>query len=645
MSRPPVRFAFAIHLHQPIGNFDFVFREHVDEVYRPLLRALDEREAYPFSLHVSGPLLDWWSAAETAFIDWLAERTEDGRIEILTSGRYEPVLAALDRADRAHQLGEMRTLLVERFGVEPRGAWLTERVWEPDLAADLRLAGIEYTLLDDRHFEAVGLEREALDGPYETESNGHSLTLLSIDERLRYLIPFRPVTEIESFFRARFDDGTESVVLGDDGEKFGGWPDTRAWVWEAGWLDDYLETLTRLRGEGVIAFARTGDVAAESSRGLVYPATGSYREMEEWALPRRAAVTLADAWRRAPPEERSLLRGGTWKGFLTKYVESNRLHKSAHHISRLCRARGEDGPARVAVARAQCNDGYWHGVFGGVYLPHLRAALWRELAEAERALRADEPLAIDVLDWDFDGHDEVWVHSSRFSAVVNTHGDGAIQLLVDFAGRRNLLDVLTRRREPYHGDAEETSGRSGAAVAASGDAPSGVGAETSGAGVASVHDRVARRPTPPAIDAATLAAFQERTTDERPVRYELLGRPRVAGGVASIELRSVETDAELRKRYRFDETGACTVDLTWEPSTLGGGRVATSLGLSCAAPLESRPAARETRERIVTLARSERGFESIDQGARVRLAWPAEAGAAQVVLRPRGGRVEGDPPG
>ena len=36
----PIRFAFGIHLHQPVGNFDHVFAQHVEDVYRPLLDTL-----------------------------------------------------------------------------------------------------------------------------------------------------------------------------------------------------------------------------------------------------------------------------------------------------------------------------------------------------------------------------------------------------------------------------------------------------------------------------------------------------------------------------------------------------------------------------------------------------------------------------
>ena len=56
MNPPPIRFCFGLHLHQPVGNFDHVFEQHVRDVYLPFLERLRDRSLFPVSLHVSGPL-------------------------------------------------------------------------------------------------------------------------------------------------------------------------------------------------------------------------------------------------------------------------------------------------------------------------------------------------------------------------------------------------------------------------------------------------------------------------------------------------------------------------------------------------------------------------------------------------------------
>ena len=95
-----------------------------------------------------------------------------------------------------------------------------------------------------------------------------------------------------------------AAILADDGEKFGGWPRTKEWLYEGGWLKDFGERMDRLRDEGVVRLVTPAQALAEvATTGPVYLPSGSYMEMEAWAL------------------------GGHWKGFLARYEEANRIHK------------------------------------------------------------------------------------------------------------------------------------------------------------------------------------------------------------------------------------------------------------------------------------------------------------------------------
>ncbi|MFI5211158.1 MAG: 4-alpha-glucanotransferase, partial [Gemmatimonadales bacterium] len=189
----PIRFVFGVHLHQPVGNFDHVFAQHLEEVYLPFLGKIAERGFGPVVLHCSGPLLDWLEARPEGarYLDLLGRLVSEGNVELLMAGYYEPILAILPRQDRLEQIAWMREAISRRFGVTAQGLWLTERVWEPDLAADLADAGVRSVLVDDRHFLVSGFEREQLHEPWTTEHSGRRVTLVPIDERLRYLVPFR----------------------------------------------------------------------------------------------------------------------------------------------------------------------------------------------------------------------------------------------------------------------------------------------------------------------------------------------------------------------------------------------------------------------------------------------------------------------
>ncbi|MGE3525611.1 MAG: alpha-amylase/4-alpha-glucanotransferase domain-containing protein, partial [Gemmatimonadales bacterium] len=455
----PIRFAFGLHLHQPVGNFDHVFEEHVRDVYLPFLSQAADAEFFPLMLHISGPLLAWLQQRDPRYLDRVGSLVSDGKIELLLAGYDEPVLAALPREDRREQIEWMRESLKRQFGVEPSGLWLTERVWEPDLAADLADAGVRYALVDDRHFLTAGFTRRQLHGHYRTESDGKYVSLFPIDERLRYLIPFRPPAETATYLRELRAHGHRLATLADDGEKFGGWPGTREWVYQKGWLRSFFETMRGMVEAEEVSLCSFSQALREiPSSGLAYLPTASYREMEGWALPADAAVRLARLEHDLGPEriagpDGAMIRGTHWRNFLVKYPESNRMHKMMLAVSRLCRTANGSTETRRTVGRAQCNDAYWHGVFGGLYLPHLRHAIWHNLARAEQDLRAGQRLDWQVLDIDGDGRDEIWVHSAAFSAVVAPHRGGALEVYTLFDRGLNLADVLTRRREAYHATA------------------------------------------------------------------------------------------------------------------------------------------------------------------------------------------------
>ena len=640
----PLRFAFGLHLHQPVGNFDRVFVQHLAEVYRPLLGALRDGGGLPVTLHLSGPLLDWLEGHAAEWLDEVGTLVADGRIELLASGYDEPILAMLPRADRLEQIDRMREALRRRFGVDATGLWLTERVWEPDLAGDLAEAGIEYAIVDDRHFLVAGIERTALHRPWRTEADGQPLSLFAIDERLRYLVPFRPPAELAEYFRALRAEGRPLAILADDGEKFGGWPGTREWVYEKGWMDEFLATLRDLSESGELRLVTFGQALREvPAAGPVYLPSASYREMEGWALPPEPARALAALERelgddRLAGVEGALVRGTHWRNFLVKYPEANRLHKKMLALSRLCRERGDPADARRAIGRAQCNDAYWHGVFGGLYLPFLRGALWKELAAAEQVLRRGQALMVERLDLDLDGADEIWVHDAGGSLVVSPSRGGTIEEHTRFETGINYAAVLTRRREAYHFEA----------VAAAEDStqPQTLGDDEGAASIHDIESSVRLDMLPPVDDAGRALAVDRLVPGTATVEDFVAGwvavsrawageEPQIAVREEPDQIEVVMAWPDLTKRITIEAGGGLRVEWNWDPAGWATDLRFTS-EWSLFAPLEiEHDAESRWSYPVETVAKSERGLDRTVQGQAVVLVWPAGAGRASVrVKRP-----------
>lgn len=620
----PIRFAFGLHLHQPVGNFGYVFEQHVADVYRPLLREFVGGGCAPVTLHLSGPLLDWLLDNDTAFLDELGRHVADHRVELLLAGYDEPILAVLPRDDRLEQIGRMREALQHRFGVTATGLWLTERVWEPDLTADLHDAGVRYALVDDRHFTITGIERGALHRPWRTEQHGKSIALFAIDESLRYLVPFRPPAELGDYLRRKRAEGRPLAVLADDGEKFGGWPGTRAWVYERGWLQDFLATLDQLRDAGEARLVTFGQALEEvPPAGLTYLPSASYREMEGWALPVEAALRLATLEREIGEERMkgpvsTLVRGSHWRHFFVKYPESNRMHKKMLALSSMSRERGDPPVARRAIGRAQCNDVYWHGVFGGLYLPHLREAVWRELARAESVLRSGQELTFELRDVDFDGIEEIWIHSAGRSVVLSPARGGAIEELTALDALVNHAATLTRRREVYHLDQPD--------------------------------------PAADASDTGTHAALPPVDREPRAILQERVWHPGVSIDdwveATGVPLHSFGLDAAvaqvrgspegvtvvlqfdgLEKRVTVTNEGGVSVRLGWAQRDEWPADAWFTTELSLFRPVTVDAAgAQEWRYPIETVAKSEKGLDRTVQGESLTLGWPVSLGEAHFTI-------------
>ncbi len=528
--------ALVIHSHQPVGNFDHVFEEAYRKSYLAFVRTLLDHSSIRLTLHYSGILLEWLEARHPEFFDELRRLVDRGQAELMTGGYYEPILPAIPDPDKLTQIEKLSQFVRTRFGVTPAGAWVAERVWEPGLARPLAEAGVKYIVLDDTHFLAAGLEPSELRGTYVTEEMGRPLTLVPSLKALRYAIPFREPEESLRILSEGRGQPAALFAMGDDCEKFGVWPGTYDHCYKAGWLERFFKALED-SSEWLATTTVSDFLASHPPLGRVYLPTASYEEMMEWALPAPAASEFktcqGEAERMpAPAGERfrRFLRGGLWRNFLSKYSEANQIQKLVLRVSRRWQAaqpatlrlnaqggersrtaagrhdRPEDAhlldEARTHLLAAQCNDTYWHGVFGGLYAPHLRSAVLGHLIDAERLLdtlthpsttlptqagsSARTPNVLE--DFDADGQVEILIEREMCAMVVRPAEGGTVSSLrFKPASPRargtgpatprgvELINSLMRRPEAYH----ELIRRRAASVS---EAPRG--------GLPSIHERV-----------------------------------------------------------------------------------------------------------------------------------------------------------
>jgi hypothetical protein len=464
---PKFHLVLLIHAHQPVGNFDSVFEDVYQKSYLPFVEQIERHPGVRLGLHYSGGLLELIESHHPEYMEKLRQLVAKRQVEMVGGGFYEPILVSIPPEDQTEQLRRLNDYLARHFGQAPTGAWLTERVWEPQLPSALASAGLTYTMVDDVHFQAAGFELDQLYGAYIAEDGGHPVRVLPSLKALRYLLPFQSPEAAIAFLREQATRRPGGMAaMGDDCEKFGAWPGTYDHCYRDGWVERFFTAL-----EGASAWLATtppGEyVATHAPLGRADLPTASYPEMMEWVLPtasRKQFHALSQEFQNRP-EVMRFLRGGQWRGFFSKYPESNLLQKKMLRASqrvlklqqgRLSRdAKAKLVQAREHVLRAQCNDAFWHGVFGGLYAPHLRTEMWRDLVRAETladevAFPQKSKVRIERTDFDADGADEFVVSSPRMSALVRPAAGGTIEALDFRPCAMTLINSLQRRPEAYH---------------------------------------------------------------------------------------------------------------------------------------------------------------------------------------------------
>lgn len=453
-----IYFSLGIHNHQPIGNFDFIIEKAYQMSYKPLIDFFFNYPKFPLNIHFSGYLLLWLEKNHPEYFEKLKKMVERGQLEFLSGGFYEPILPIIPDDDKVLQIKKLNDYIYDKFGQRPKGMWLAERVWEPHLAKYIAEAGIEYVVVDDAHFLSVGLKEEELFGYYLMEEQGYKLAVFPISMKLRYLIPFAEPKETINYLEKYSSSGRDGIaLLFDDGEKFGLWPDTYKTVYEEGWLERFVEEIEK--NFLLVTPVNISEYMKKMPpKGRIYLPTASYREMMEWVLFPDAQQDLEELIEKLKKENTwdkyaPYIKGGFWRNFLAKYDEANHMHKKMFYVWK--KVQGYLGDINVKerameeIWKGQANDAYWHGIFGGLYLPHLRSAIYEHLINAEKIISEDN-LSYNILDFDCDGNEEIIIETPVFNFYfAPSHGGSVLEW--DYKTKPfNLTNVLTRRREAYH---------------------------------------------------------------------------------------------------------------------------------------------------------------------------------------------------
>lgn len=438
-----------LHCHQPVDNFHHVLEEAIEKSYHPFFEVASEFPEFKFSVHYSGWLLEYIKEKAPKTFSLMQKLSQNGQIEFLTGGYYEPILASISSRDRIAQITKLNDFIENNFAQKPKGLWLTERVWDSVIIKDVAKCGVEYVVVDDYHFISAGFDKDRLNGYFITEDEGIQLKIFPINKELRYTMPFAKPDVVCEYLESIADSTISAGVIFDDGEKFGIWPQTHEWVYEKGWLKEFIEK--SLENEAIKPMLYKEYLTITKPISLAYLPITSYIEMGGWALKGEDSNIMSDmesvldeAFDKDATEK--FLKGSVWKNFLVKYYEANKIHKRYTDLSN---ERINNPNYLESLYKAQTNDVLWHGVFGGTYLPNLRDNAYRFIIDCEN-IKYFRKTATEVKDINCDGYDEVKCVTKNLITIFDSKS-GAQLVEWDIRDKSfNLQNTMSRYYESYH---------------------------------------------------------------------------------------------------------------------------------------------------------------------------------------------------
>jgi hypothetical protein len=424
-----VKLCFGISCNLLPGLDSEAYETQYETIYKPLISTLYTLPELPFTIYISGTLIDWMEQHHTEFFMILEEMFSRKQIEILGGGYYSPLFPLIPAADRVGQLELLTTVLRKYFGKRPRGAWLTSSAWEPSLVSSLCSCGIEYVLLDKLLLETSGAN--GVDGfsPVTLEDNGKTITAVPVDNRYRNLGQFSPADflgEIGSY--VRHDQERIVVVFLDQSAAAQLFPpDDESSSWFASFLD-----LLKTREFGIELSTIGRYLKNKTLYRRAYISSGmSPCDLEDMSAQENVKILARTSIKHA------LLKSSSIMNLYAKMMYVHIL------VNQLRGDKSRKKNAREELWRAQNSDVYrTPNAKDSAVSRSLRTLTYKNLLVAEKAtrLRGVFSPSIITFDFDLDGLKEYLCQLESLNMYVHSYGGKIFEFDI-FKVYRNYCDL------------------------------------------------------------------------------------------------------------------------------------------------------------------------------------------------------------
>lgn len=420
--------ALGIFCHMPVGSDSDELNSLYHACLRPLIASLKKNPDIKISLRLSGIFLDWVLKRHPGIMARLRGHCQEGRIEMLGGGYYDPILPMIPKSDRLGQIHKLNDALRERTGLSPDGFWPAAQVWDPCLIHAVHQSKMKYALLDYAHFLRAGFNQTDLCGYFVTEEMGESIYLIPTHNVIRGQTDFSSLASIRPLAQNASNAEMTHLSL-------------------------------------MVHPHQNSDQAGEQARHTYLTEWKSLFDFLHKESSWLKTIHFSDVLNKCPFQgvvripssstESKLDDVKDWRQVFNDYPEINNTQKRMLLISQsVAKAEGKIPQttfkkAQTKLWAGQCGSAYWPGSAQEYFRPQRRHRVVKELITSRRIIDEATKLRrnwVDcrVFDFNGDGLDEIVLESRRLNLYFSLVGG---QLIV-FDDRRlgfNFLNIILPR--------------------------------------------------------------------------------------------------------------------------------------------------------------------------------------------------------
>ncbi|MCQ2103977.1 MAG: DUF1926 domain-containing protein [Fibrobacter sp.] len=363
-----------------------------------------------FSIFMDGPTLEAASrVARPLMFGRFRKAIEDGSLEFLGGGFYDPMLPLFPTELQSMQLQKQGALLWKHFSIEPAGYFNSSLVWEMEMTELLEKHRFEYALVQESALQDALGRNTPVSGWYSVEDKGSFLRIVPVSETVSDAIAnddFRWAELAEPYCRG----GKTAVVLLDVPPAPG----------------DIVPFFERL-----LDFVETNDLQTKTVASMVNEQNSEGRLSSLLSAGRKIGLPAT---------------AKTCRELLIRRPEVNLLHKSLLSLYRRCVGNMKDKARSdyLEMLLPVMSPIYYRDMQDceGMRSPMVRWWGSRFLVQAANRM-ADvisfDGIRLSVMDFLLEGRKLIWAENHSYSFLLDYYGGGILRILNGKSSENSLL--------------------------------------------------------------------------------------------------------------------------------------------------------------------------------------------------------------